>query len=132
MFFDSTVYFVFLIVVTLVYWRLRFRAQNYFLLAASYFFYGWWDWRFLFLMAISTLGDFIIATRIEDSTDEVRRRRLLIFSIVLNFTFLGFFKYFNFFVDSFVQLAELVGLGKIPVAVWQIVLLPAISFYTFQ
>src|SRR5208283_2250950 len=98
MFFDSTAYVVFLILVVLLYWRLSFRRQNWFLLAASYFFYGWWDWRFLFLMAGSTLFDFLIARGIGRSDDSGRRKRLLALSLVLNFTFLGIFKYFNFFV----------------------------------
>lgn len=132
MFFDSTVYLVFLVLVTFAYWRLGFRAQNYFLLAASYFFYGWWDWRFLFLMAISTIVDFTLAGRIADSSDPGQRRRLLIASLIMNFSFLGFFKYCNFFVDSFAEVAALIGFGNIPVRVWEIVLPPAISFYTFQ
>jgi hypothetical protein len=61
MFFDSTAYIVFLVLVVLVYWKLGFRKQNYLLLAASYFFYGWWDWRCLLLMAGSTLVDFLEA-----------------------------------------------------------------------
>ena len=62
MFFDSTVYLVFLVCVVLIYWRLDSRrSQNVFLLGASYFFYGWWDWRFLFLMGASTVLDFCVA-----------------------------------------------------------------------
>jgi len=105
MLFDSTAYVLFLILVVLVYWRLPFRKQNYFLLAASYFFYGWWDWRFLILMAGSTLVDYLVARKIAASSNERTRRLLLLFSIVLNFSFLGVFKYFNFFVDSTARLA---------------------------
>jgi alginate O-acetyltransferase complex protein AlgI len=132
MFFDSTAYILFLGLVTILYWRLPFRPQNLFLLAASYFFYGWWDWRFLLLMAGSTLADFLIARKIGEAPGTRLRRPLLILSLALNFTFLGVFKYFNFFVDSFAHLATLVGLGNVPVIVWRIVLPPAISFYTFQ
>jgi len=132
MLFDSTAYVVFLTIVALLYWRLPFRKQNLFLLAASYFFYGWWDWRFLFLMAGSTLVDFLVARKIGASSDEHSRRLLLIFSLVLNFAFLGVFKYFNFFVDSVVHLTALLGMKEIPVAVWRILLPPGISFYTFQ
>jgi alginate O-acetyltransferase complex protein AlgI len=130
--FDSTAYVLFLIVAALVYWRLPFRQQNGFLLAASYFFYGWWDWRFLFLMAGSTLVDFVVARKIASTSDERVRRLLLFFSIILNFTFLGIFKYFNFFVDSMVHLTALLGLKQIPVSLWRIILPPGISFYTFQ
>lgn len=132
MFFDSTVYLVFLVLVTLLYWRLRFRAQNCFLLLASYFFYGWWDWRFLFLMGTSTVVDFYIGRGLDKFTDPRQRRALLLLSLALNFSFLGFFKYSNFFVDSFSHLAALLGLKNIPISLWQIVLPPAISFYTFQ
>jgi D-alanyl-lipoteichoic acid acyltransferase DltB (MBOAT superfamily) len=132
MFFDSTAYVLFLTVVTLLYWRLDFRKQNWFLLAASYFFYGWWDWRFLLLMAVSTAGDFLVAKRLDGTDSQRSRKTWLAFSITINLVFLGFFKYFNFFVESFVELAAVVGLGNVPVAVWQIVLPPAISFYTFQ
>lgn len=132
MFFDSTAYVVFLTLVVLLYWRLPFRPQNYFLLAASYFFYGWWDWRFLFLMAGSTLVDFFVARAIGASTNDKHRKSLLIFSLVLNFAFLGVFKYFNFFVGSFAQVASALGLSGIPVTVWSIILPPGISFYTFQ
>src|SRR6267154_5741713 len=132
MFFDSTAYVVFLSFVTLLYWRLPFRKQNYLLLAASYFFYGWWDWRFLLLMAGSTLVDFIVARKIASASNERTRRSLLFFSIILNFAFLGIFKYFNFFLDSTVHLAALLGLKQIPVSLWRILLPPGISFYTFQ
>jgi alginate O-acetyltransferase complex protein AlgI len=132
MYFDSAVYVVFLALVVLLYWRLRFRAQNVLLLAASYFFYGWWDWRFLFLMGASTLVDYFAARGIDASADPRRRRLLLLCSLTLNFGFLGFFKYCNFFVDSMAHLAATVGLGGLPTIVWKIVLPPAISFYTFQ
>src|SRR5947207_9161764 len=132
MFFDSTVYLVFLVLVTVLYWRLRFRAQNCFLLLASYFFYGWWDWRFLLLMGTSTVVDFFVARGLDGFSQLRQRRALLILSLAVNFSFLGFFKYCNFFVDSFAQLAALLGLKGIPASLWQIVLPPAISFYTLQ
>jgi alginate O-acetyltransferase complex protein AlgI len=132
MLFDSTAYVLFLILVVLIYWRLPFRQQNYFLLAASYCFYGWWDWRFLILMAGSTLVDYLVARKIAATSDQRTRRLLLLFSLVLNFSFLGVFKYFNFFVDSAAHLAALFGLKQIPVSLWRILLPPGISFYTFQ
>jgi alginate O-acetyltransferase complex protein AlgI len=131
MLFDSPVYLLFLIFVVLVYWRLGFRAQNRFLLAASYFFYGWWDWRFLLLMIGSTIVDYLIARRIAAAESPKRRRLLLTASLVLNFSILGFFKYCNFFVDSFAHAAQMFGM-KIPIGVLQIILPPGISFYTFQ
>ena len=79
MLFDSTAYILFLILVVLVYWRLPFRKQNYFLLAASYLFYGWWDWRFLVLMAGSTLVDYLVARKIAATSNDRTRRLLLLF-----------------------------------------------------
>jgi D-alanyl-lipoteichoic acid acyltransferase DltB (MBOAT superfamily) len=132
MLFDSTAYILFLTLVVLIYWRLAFRKQNYLLLAASYFFYAWWDWRFLFLMVGSTLVDYLVARRIAETQDQRLRRTLLYFSLILNFSFLGVFKYFNFFVDSMVHVTALLGLKQIPISVWSILLPPGISFYTFQ
>src|SRR6266566_2765554 len=114
MFFDSTVYLFFLVLVTVLYWRLRFRAQNALLLCASYFFYGWWDWRFLLLMIGSTIIDYFIAQRIADVPDWPRRRALLIISLCINFGILGFFKYCNFFVDSFAAMLNTVGVSHVP------------------
>jgi len=103
-----------------------------FLLAASYLFYGWWDWRFLLLMIGSTTIDFIIAKKIEDISDPTKRRLLLIASLLVNFSILGFFKYFNFFLDSTAHLLGVLGLHSIPGGVLGILLPPGISFYTFQ
>src|SRR5437016_14658494 len=75
MLFDSPAYFLFLIPVVAVYWRLSHRAQNIFLLLASYFFYGWWDWRFLALMIASTTMDFLIAQRITPSRTDSNRKK---------------------------------------------------------
>jgi len=130
--FDSPVYFVFLAVIVLVYWRLNWRRQNKLLLGASYFFYGWWDWRFLLLMIASTSIDYVIAQKIEDTKDPATRRLLLIASLVVNFSILGFFKYFNFFLDSTARALDLVGVHNVPRSLLGIILPPGISFYTFQ
>jgi D-alanyl-lipoteichoic acid acyltransferase DltB (MBOAT superfamily) len=130
--FDSPIYFVFLSVVTLLYWRLSRTSQNAFLLGASYFFYGWWDWRFLLLMAGSTVIDFVIAQRISLSRGARGRRALLIASLIVNFTILGFFKYFDFFVDSFASTLSVLGVKHVPLSLLHIILPPGISFYTFQ
>ena len=132
MLFDTPVYFVFLTLVVLTYWQLPFRSQNWMLLAASYFFYGWWDWRFLSLIAISTVVDFFCAHAISRATSSHSRKALLILSLSLNLGFLGFFKYFGFFVESFAALLESLGVDNVPIAVLQILLPPGISFYTFQ
>ena len=129
---DSSIYFVFLALTVVIYWRLNRRGQNILLLAASYFFYAWWDWRFLLLMAASTSVDYWAARRLHTSTDVRKRRVLLGASLALNFCFLGYFKYFNFFVDSFAGLANLAGFHQLPHTLWKVILPPAISFYTFQ
>ena len=132
MFFDTPIYFLFLTTVVLVYWRLSRKSQNRFLLAASYFFYGWWDWRFLILIVISTIVDFYCARFIDRSEIAMKRRLLLAISLTINVGFLGFFKYFNFFEDSLVGLLHAMGIESVNRAVLCIVLPPGISFYTFQ
>jgi alginate O-acetyltransferase complex protein AlgI len=132
MLFDSPVYFVFLALVVVVYWRLNWRAQNVLLLAASYFFYGWWDWRFLLLMIGSTAIDYVIARKIEDTASPAKRRALLIASLAVNFTILGFFKYFNFFLNSSALALDALGFHNVPRSFLAIILPPGISFYTFQ
>jgi alginate O-acetyltransferase complex protein AlgI len=131
-FFDTPIYIVFLTLVTLAYWRLGRRQQNVMLLFASYFFYGWWDPRFLALIAASTIVDFYCAKAIARSDDTKRRRALLTLSLVINLGFLGAFKYFNFFMDSFAAALQALGFHQTPVAVIRILLPPGISFYTFQ
>lgn len=131
MWFDTPIYILFLIIVVAVYWRLRRRGQNILLLAASYVFYGWWDYRFLLLMAGSTTLDFLFARAIQRSDDARKRKAFLIASLVVNFAILGVFKYFNFFIGSFTHL--LAGLRiTAPVMLLRIILPPGISFYTFQ
>jgi len=132
MLFDTPVYFGFLLLVVLVYWRLHRRGQNFMLLAASYFFYGWWDWRFLALILGSTAMDYLIAQAIGRAADGERRRRLLILSLSANLGLLGLFKYFGFFVQSLMSAAATLGLRDLPVPVFQVVLPLGISFYTFQ
>lgn len=132
MLFDSPIFLLFLVIVVAVYWRLPWKAQNYFLLAASYIFYGWWDWRFLLLMAGSTTVDFVIARKIARSEAPQTRRRLLWISLTINFAFLGIFKYFNFFVGSFAGGLSALGVHNVPLPILNVILPPGISFYTFQ
>lgn len=131
MFFDTPVYFVFLTLVVLGYWRLKHRGQNLLLLGFSYLFYGWWDWRFLGLMALSTVVDFICAQWIADAKGAKQRKSALVLSIGMNLAFLGYFKYFNFFIDSMHVLLTSLGID-VARTVLEIVLPPGISFYTFQ
>ncbi|HET9406854.1 MAG TPA: MBOAT family O-acyltransferase [Candidatus Sulfotelmatobacter sp.] len=132
MLFDTPIYLVFLTLVVLLYWRLSWRRQNFLLLCAGYFFYGWWDWRFLLLMICSTIIDYVIALRISEEAPGPRRRALLIISLFINFGLLGFFKYCNFFVGSLASVLGVMGARHIPLVLLKIILPPGISFYTFQ
>ena len=132
MFFDTPVYIVFLTLVVLAYWRLSWRRQNVLLLVASYVFYGWWDVRFLGLIAASTVVDFFCARAIARANEGERRRALLAVALVINIGFLAVFKYFNFFVDSFAAVLEAMGMHNVPMPLLAILLPPGISFYTFQ
>ncbi len=134
MLFNSFAFAAFLPIVFTAYWslgRARWRIQNAFLLAASYVFYGWWDWRFLSLVVLSSAVDFAVGRGLAKAEAPRVRRALLWVSLSVNLGMLGFFKYFGFFVDSAIALLESVGLepGRTTLA---IVLPMGISFYTFQ
>ncbi len=130
MLFNSWEFAVFFASVLLIYRRLGTRHQNVLLLVASYVFYGWWDWRFLSLIWISTIVDYLVALRLGRS-ETTRRRALLMISVVTNLGLLAFFKYFNFFIDSAAVLIESIGLSaNLPTL--RVILPVGISFYTFQ
>ena len=129
MIFHSLDFVVFFIVVTAVYWRLPQRGQNVLLLVASYFFYGYVHPWFLILIASSTVIDYLSARGMERRPD--RRRAFMAISIVSNFGMLGFFKYFNFFVDNLHAVLEAAGL-HVGLPVLRVILPVGISFYTFQ
>lgn len=131
MLFNTPEYFVFLIIVLLLYYSLNRRFQNIMLLVGSYIFYGFWDYRFLSLMFTSTVVDYWAARLLDQATDRNRRRLLLLLSMVVNLTFLGFFKYFNFFIDNAERMLTLFGF-QVSVPVLYIILPPGISFYTFE
>jgi D-alanyl-lipoteichoic acid acyltransferase DltB (MBOAT superfamily) len=131
MLFNTWQFFVFLAVVLALYYSLRTLPQNRMLLVASYFFYGWWDWRFTSLLMISTIFDFHISIAIDNASDQRRRKLLLLVSIAVNFGMLGFFKYFNFFIDSAAHVIQCFGLQPHPPTL-RIILPAGISFYTFQ
>ena len=131
MLFNTWEFALFLPLVLAGYYALSQPAQNRLLLIASFVFYGWWDYRFAGLLAASTAFDFYLALRIDQADDRGRRKRLLILSCISNLTLLGFFKYFNFFTDSFVALAAGFGI-TLDVPTLRIILPVGISFYTFQ
>lgn len=132
MVFNSLVFLVFFAVVYGLYRVLPHRGQNVLILVSSYFFYGWWDWRFLSLIFISTLIDYVVGQVIENAGDDRRRRKLAVgISVAANLGILGFFKYFNFFAENLAALAQVFGVG-VSVRTLDIVLPVGISFYTFQ
>lgn len=131
MLFDTPAYLFFLSLVVITYWHLNFRWQNFLLLIASYVFYGWWDYRFLSLIFISTVVDYYSAHFISNSHKPLRRKIALIISLSINLGFLSVFKYYNFFADSFAHFLALLGM-HVSHACLRIILPPAISFYTFQ
>ncbi|MCA9916907.1 MAG: MBOAT family protein [Anaerolineales bacterium] len=138
MLFNSGVFLAFFAIVYTLYLLLnkRVRWQNVLLLGASYYFYGRWDWRFLALIAISTVVDFFVGRAIgaipaDTPANLLKRKRLLAVSMMINLGILGFFKYFNFFIASFADLLQLVGLQADFVTL-NIILPVGISFYTFQ
>ena len=134
MLFNSLAFAAFLPLVFALYWalgRAHIRWQNTLLLAASYVFYGWWDYRFLGLLFLSSSVDYALGIAMELSASKRRRRAFLIASLCVNLGVLGFFKYFNFFAESFTELLNGLGLQAHPTTL-QIVLPVGISFYTFQ
>ena len=117
MLFNSLVFALFLPSVFLVYWMLQrtpLRYQNTLLLVASYVFYGWWDWRFLSLIFFSSCIDYWTGARLATAQNERHRKLLLGLSLLVNLGALGFFKYYNFFVNSFVELLHSMGLQANP------------------
>ena len=134
MLFNSFAFLVFLPVVYMAYWglfRRSLRAQNLFVLAASWFFYAWWDWRFLGLIFISSITDYIIGLRIAATDNERTKSRLMWLSVAVSIGILGFFKYFNFFITEFADLLHLLGFDP-HIHTLRIILPVGISFYTFQ
>ncbi len=130
--FTTLTFLVFFAIVLCLYgFSRRVTVRNLTLLVSSYVFYGWWDWRFLVLIALSTLVDFVSAKKIDESDDPAVRRRWLILSCVTNLGALGIFKYYDFFAESLASLAR--GLGwEIDAVTLNVVLPVGISFYTFQ
>lgn len=131
MLFNSFQFLPFIIVVLALYYILSNKKQNLWLLLASYVFYGVWDYRFLVLILISTIVDYLVGQRIHHTTNATQKKKWLLLSMITNLGILCFFKYFNFFVASTIGLFSFFGLSLAkPVLT---ILLPAgISFYTFK
>lgn len=134
MLFNSIAFLLFLPVIFILYWCVcnkNYKFQNMLLLAASFYFYGCWDWRFLFLLVFSILLDYFSGIQIENSKTKKQATFWLVLSITINLGFLGFFKYYNFFIENFAELLKTFGFG---VNMWilKVILPVGISFYTFH
>jgi len=134
MLFNSIDFAIFLPIVFILYWYVvnrNLKLQNLLIVSASYVFYGWWDWRFLSLILFSTIVDYSVGRRLRKEENQLWRKVLLWTSISVNIGFLGFFKYFNFFLDNFIAAFSFFG-TEINANSLNIILPVGISFYTFQ
>lgn len=134
MLFNSLDFAVFLPIVFFLYWFITNRSlklQNSLIVVASYVFYGWWDWRFLSLILFSTIVDYLVGLGLHKKEGAKTRKLLLWTSIVVNIGFLGFFKYYNFFLENFQKAFTFLG-AEFSGDTLNIVLPVGISFYTFQ
>ena len=135
MLFNSIEFLLFLPTVFVLYWFVfnkNLKHQNLLILFSSYVFYGWWDYRFLSLIFLSTIVDYIIGLNIPKQDSEKKQKLLLWCSVLFNLSVLGFFKYYNFFVDSWIDLFSSVGYEIKSIWTLNIILPVGISFYTFQ
>jgi D-alanyl-lipoteichoic acid acyltransferase DltB (MBOAT superfamily) len=134
MLFNSIDFAIFFPIVFCLYWlidKYGIKYQNAFILISSYFFYGWWDWRFLGLIIFSSFIDFSIGLQLDKTSIKSKRKLLLFGSILVNLGMLASFKYYNFFITSFSQLFTFLGVSLNSYTL-NIILPVGISFYTFQ
>tara|TARA_Y100000589_G_scaffold59652_1_gene50217 strand:+ start:608 stop:1999 length:1392 start_codon:yes stop_codon:yes gene_type:complete len=134
MLFNSIDFAIFLPIVFLLYWfvaQKNLRLQNSVIVVASYIFYGWWDWRFLSLITFSTVVDYLVGKKLGTEDKQLKRKVLLCTSIIVNVGLLGFFKYYNFFIENFAHAFSLFGMQN-NISRLNIILPVGISFYTFQ
>ena len=131
MLFNSLVFAVFFIIVYTLYVILNHRWQNRLLLVASYVFYGWWDWRFLSLIFLSTTLDYYFGLKIHSAENQRKKKTFLFLSIFTNLSILGSFKYYDFFASSLQRLLNHFNITISP-HLLHVILPVGISFYTFQ
>ena len=134
MLFNSIAFLIFLPTVFLLYWfvfQKNLTLQNLFLLAVSYLFYGWWDWRFLSLILICSGINYLAGLALPSHEEEKQRKLILVTSCILSLGLLGVFKYYNFFIDNFINAFALAGI-YLQVRTLNIILPLGISFYTFK
>lgn len=109
----------------------RLWLQNFFIVVASYVFYGWWDWRFLILITITAIWAWASGLRLDMLNDEKKRKIVVVTALIVNLGILGVFKYYNFFGENVVSLLSVLGI-KVHMSSLNIILPVGISFYTFQ
>ncbi len=131
MLFNSLQFAVFFLIIYVLYLILNHKWQNRLLLAASYVFYGFWDYRFLSLILLSTVIDYFCGLKIYESKQAGRKKLFLFLSVFSNLSILGFFKYFNFFIGNLGAFLKYFGLS-FDVHIFNIILPVGISFYTFK
>ena len=134
MLFNTLDFAVFLPLVFFLYWFITYKnlkLQNTLIVVSSYVFYAWWDWRFLSLIIFSTIVDYFVGQKLKKEDNNLKRKILLWLSIIINLSFLGFFKYYNFFLENFINAFSLFG-TQINIRSLNIILPVGISFYTFQ
>lgn len=131
MLFNSLQFLIFFVIIFSLYLMLKQKWQNRMLLVASCIFYSAWDWRFLFLIFISITTDYFCALKIYRTENEKQRKHFLLLSIIVNLSILGFFKYFNFFLDNLIALLNYFGI-TIQMHFIKIILPLGISFYTLK
>ena len=135
MLFNSIEFLIFLPTVFILYWFVfnnKLRDQNIIILISSYFFYGWWDFRFLSLILISTIVDYFVGYNIPKQSSQRIQKILLYVSVLINIGILGFFKYYNFFVDSWVDLFTSIGYELKSQCTLNIILLLEYHFTLFK
>ena len=134
MLFNSLEFIIFFLIFFFSYWFIfnkNIKLQNLLILCSSYFFYAWWDWRFLILIIVSSFTDYLIGIQIENLKNKIYKKRALVLSLFVNLGILLVFKYYNFFIDNFKIVLEKMNLQTNPELI-NIILPIGISFYTFQ
>ncbi|GHT48547.1 hypothetical protein AGMMS49982_00010 [Bacteroidia bacterium] len=133
MLFNSIAFGIFLPIVFLLYWAIskNVKTQNVFLLAANYFFYGWWDWRYLSLVLLCSITNYLAGVLMMKTDAQKRRRLILIVCCLVSFGVLGVFKYYDFFVTSFIDAFSMLGI-HLQANTLHLILPVGISFYTFH
>ena len=129
--FNSVDFALFFIIVFSLYWVLPMKSKNIILVFASYIFYATWSWKLLSLILISTLANYFCCLKMHNSGNSKSRDLYLMIAIVFNLSMLGFFKYYNFFIENLAAILDFLGIS-LNLFSLDIILPLGISFYTFR